>query len=290
MSIFLNFLVGSFSGMGATSIIQPIDMVKVRIQLRGEAKGKTSPFDVAKELYKEGGVKAFYRGLDSALLRQAVYCGFRMGLYYSINDFQEKRNGGVAPTAFMKSLNSLVAGAIGSGIANPCDLALVRMQADSMLPEAQRRNYKNVLHAIYTILKTEGIKNAYRGCTPTIGRAMSLNLSMMVTFDVCKEWLQNKYGKGKITTLGATWVSGVFVAVCALPFDNMKTKLQKQTKDENGNYMYKNLRDCFKKTFIREGPFGYWTGLPTFYMRCAPHAMFCLIFAEFWKYQFGLMK
>ena len=75
--------------MGATSIIQPIDMIKVRIQLRGESKGKTSPIDVAKEIYHQGGVKAFYRGIDSALARQAVYASLRIGLYYSINNLKK---------------------------------------------------------------------------------------------------------------------------------------------------------------------------------------------------------
>ena len=37
-------------------------MVKVRIQLMSEQGGSTSPFTVAKEVYKIGGVKEFYRG------------------------------------------------------------------------------------------------------------------------------------------------------------------------------------------------------------------------------------
>jgi len=45
-------------------------MVKVRIQLNSEAKsGPLSPFAVARDVLKEGGVKGFYRGLDSALMR-----------------------------------------------------------------------------------------------------------------------------------------------------------------------------------------------------------------------------
>jgi len=48
-----------------------MDMIKVRIQLKSEARDKNlSPFKVARDIYaQEGGVKAFYKGLDSALLR-----------------------------------------------------------------------------------------------------------------------------------------------------------------------------------------------------------------------------
>ena len=37
-------------------------MVKVRIQLRSESGGSTSPINVAKEIYQLGGLKEFYRG------------------------------------------------------------------------------------------------------------------------------------------------------------------------------------------------------------------------------------
>jgi len=38
-------------------------MVKVRIQLKGEAHGGSlNPFVVAKEINAEGGLKSFYRG------------------------------------------------------------------------------------------------------------------------------------------------------------------------------------------------------------------------------------
>mmetsp|Transcript_1416 Transcript_1416/g.1254 ORF Transcript_1416/g.1254 Transcript_1416/m.1254 type:complete len:291 (+) Transcript_1416:23-895(+) len=285
-SLFLNFLVGGLSGMCATTIIQPIDMVKVRIQLRGESKGKTSPFDVAKEIHKQGGIKGFYQGIDSALLRQAIYCSLRIGIYYTLNEKFADADGNVSPG--VRALNSLVAGAIGSGIANPCDLALVRMQADQTLPESQRRNYRNVFHAFQTILKDEGAANLYRGCAPTVARAMSLNLSMLFTYDIFKKKFEATSGPGKFTTFKATFVSGIFVSLCSLPFDNMKTKLQKQTKGEDGKYMYKNLRDCIQKTTQREGITGLWTGLPTYYIRVAPHAMFTLLFAEFFKGVFGV--
>lgn len=64
-----NFALGGLSGMAATSVIQPIDMIKVRIQLASEAGGSKNPFQVARDIHAYGGMKAFYAGLDSALLR-----------------------------------------------------------------------------------------------------------------------------------------------------------------------------------------------------------------------------
>src|SRR6266511_2185809 len=71
----LPFVNGGISGMFATTCIQPIDMVKVRIQVAGEgAKGgpRRSPISGAREILAQGKVLDLYTGLSAGLLRQAV--------------------------------------------------------------------------------------------------------------------------------------------------------------------------------------------------------------------------
>lgn len=50
------FVIGGTSGMLATCIIQPVDMIKVSIQLKSEEqvnhKQKISPFAIAGEIFK----------------------------------------------------------------------------------------------------------------------------------------------------------------------------------------------------------------------------------------------
>ncbi len=48
---------------------------------------------------------------------------------------------------------SLSTGAIGSFIANPTDVSLIRFQADNNLPPEKRRNYKNIFNALFRITK-----------------------------------------------------------------------------------------------------------------------------------------
>jgi len=281
----LNFLIGGLSGMCATSVIQPVDMVKVRIQVKSEHGEKNlSPFTTAKEIIKnEGGVKALYRGIDSALLRQAVYATMRLGLYFTMSDHLKARKTGPNQnlTGLEKAGASLAAGAIGSFIGNPFDLALVRMQSDATLPLDQRRNYKNVFDALYRVVKEEGVLNLWRGATPTIARAMSLNLAMLATYDEAKERLEKVWGASKTTLLVASAISGLMTSVVSLPFDNMKTKLQKMKTKPDGTKPYNGIVDCFKKSAAREGVTGLWAGLPTYYFRVAPHAMITLLVSEF---------
>lgn len=97
---------------------------------------------------------------------------------------------------FQKAYCASFAGFIGSLVGNPPDLALVRMQADSRLPEAERRNYKNVVDAFRRISKDEGFFALWRGATPTIIRAIVLNLAMLSSYDEVKERIM-KYMESK---------------------------------------------------------------------------------------------
>lgn len=60
------------------------------------------------------------------------------------------------------------------------------MQADARLPEAERRNYKNVVDAFRRIIKDEGVAALWRGATPTVIRAIVLNLAMLSSYDEVK--------------------------------------------------------------------------------------------------------
>ena len=68
-------------------------------------------------------------------------------------------------------------------------------------------------------------------------------------------------------------IAGFSAAFISLPFDNIKTKVQKMKKKPDGTYPYSGVMDAFKKTISREGVTGLWIGFPTFYVRVAPHAM-----------------
>lgn len=276
-----NFLIGGLSGMIATTMIQPIDFLKVQIQNRSEMglkRENLKPMKIAKEIYKStNSFSIFYRGLDSALLRQLFYTSTRLGLFYSIHDYLTKLKKS-EPTLVQNSLASLLSGAVGSFIGNPADLALIRMQSDNNLPLKERRNYKNVFDAIIRIIREEGVFTLWRGSMPTVLRAMVMNFSLMVPFEFAKIRMQKFFGReGEKAAIFASLIAGACASFLALPFDNIKTKLQKMKKDEKGKLPYKGVVDCFKTTVKKEGFSKLWVGLNTFYVRVAPHAVISLV-------------
>ncbi|EFJ08876.1 hypothetical protein SELMODRAFT_130994 [Selaginella moellendorffii] len=268
------FVNGGLAGMGATCVIQPIDMIKVRIQL-----GDGSAMQVAKSLYAREGLGAFYKGLSAGLLRQATYTTARLGSFRVLTNKATAANDGKPLPLYQKAFCGLTAGAIGACVGSPADLALIRMQADSTLPEAQRRHYKNAFHALTRIGKDEGVLALWKGAGPTVVRAMALNMGMLASYDQSVEVTTTTFSlTPAFASAGASAVSGFFASACSLPFDYVKTQIQKMQPGPDGKYPFSGSLDCAVQTFKKHGPLKFYTGFGTYCVRIAPHVMMTWIF------------
>lgn len=137
----------------------------------------------------------------------------------------------------------------------------VRMQADSVLPPAQRRNYTGVFNAlssivkvslsaravqfcrtspfsisIFPIIQAEGVLGLWKGANPTVIRAMALNVGQLAGNSEALARLQaylgtDTPGKRQTATFGAAFVAAFLASFMSLPFDFIKTRLQKQVAD-----------------------------------------------------------
>jgi solute carrier family 25 carnitine/acylcarnitine transporter 20/29 len=64
---------GAFSAVPTTLFMAPSERIKVLLQIQGqggEQKYK-GPIDVARQLYKEGGLRSIFRGTGATLMRDA---------------------------------------------------------------------------------------------------------------------------------------------------------------------------------------------------------------------------
>ena len=278
------FLSGGLAGCTATCCIQPIDTVKVRIQLQGENMTnmnipRKNALQLGKNIIKTEGFPSLYKGLSAALLRQITYGAARLGIYKTLsNKYVAEGNS----YNFARRLGcGLTAGALGSFIGTPADVTLVRMQADNILPIAQRRNYKHVFDAFGKIVSEEGITSLWRGSKPTMLRAMSLNVGMLSLGYQSKEFYKSIYGEGKTTNILTSASAGLFASGMSLPFDFIKTRIQKQIALPDGSLPYKGIVDCVQKVYKNEGALAFYRGFPTFYFRIAPHAMITILLLDY---------
>lgn len=75
--------------MGATCCVQPLDLVKTRIQVStpGEYKGT---FDAIIKIVRKEGITGVYKGLGAGLLRQATYTTGRLGVFSALNEMYKE--------------------------------------------------------------------------------------------------------------------------------------------------------------------------------------------------------
>merc|ERR1712190_372069 len=167
---------------------------------------------------------------------------------------------------------------------NPADLALIRMQADSMKPAAERAGYTGVIKTIGMIVKNEGPGGLMAGCVPTATRAMALNFGMLAFNASAKDALGSAGVTGQAQVFGASAIAGFFASFFSLPFDFVKSQMQSQKPcPTTGELPYKSSIDCAMKIMAEGGPLRFYAGFPTFYVRIAPHAMITLIAQDFIK-------
>ena len=274
----LPFINGGISGMVATSVIQPVDMIKVRIQLAGEGSAggpRPTPLSVTRQILASGKALDLYTGLSAGLLRQAVYTTARLGFFDTImSQMTIRANEQGRKIGFSERATAgLTAGGLAAMIGNPADLSLIRMQSDGLKPLAERKNYKSVVDALSSIARSEGITALWAGATPTVVRAMALNFGQLAFFSEAKAQFKAHTDMGtRGQTLSASAIAGFFASFFSLPFDFVKTRLQKQQRGPDGKLPYRGMAHCFAKVAKEEGLMRFYRGFGTYYVRIAPHA------------------
>eukprot|EP01129_Flabellula_baltica_P006097 TRINITY_DN2252_c0_g1_i2.p1 TRINITY_DN2252_c0_g1~~TRINITY_DN2252_c0_g1_i2.p1 ORF type:complete len:294 (+),score=60.41 TRINITY_DN2252_c0_g1_i2:45-926(+) len=272
---FWKFFNSGVSGMMATCIVQPLDLVKTRMQISGESgKVKQGAVESILKIVKEEGVRKMYKGLSAGLFRQATYTTTRLGAFQFL---QEKFRKGDSDIKLWKNLLlGAVAGGIGAVVGTPAEVALIRMTADGSRPPELRRNYRNVFHALSSMIQSEGLLTLWRGVTPTVIRAAVLNCAQLGGYSAIKQFmLKNGFENTVSTHFLGSMLAGLLSTAVSIPVDITKTRLQNMNPGQ-----YSGVVDCVRKIVANEGVLSLWRGFTPYYFRLGPHTVFTFIFLE----------
>lgn len=271
-------ITGGTLGMVATACVQPLDMIKVRMQLSHRTSSTAArllSLRIARDIFAQGNVLAFYTGLSAALARQVVYGTARLGLYTTFEEYLKRRANlnGYTYNFAQRVLASLGAGALGSFVGNPTELALIRMQSDGFPPDAQQAKYRSVVDAVTRIVRAEGIFALWSGCLPTTIRAMCTNFGQLAFFSESKHQLQKHTRMSERgRTLTAAAIGGFFAALISMPADFVQSRLQSQQTCIGDAQRYRGVLDCCIRVWREEGRATFYRGFPAYLSRMAPHS------------------
>lgn len=269
----------------AASFTNPIDVVKVRLQMDGEgaARGVRQQYagvvDAFGQTMSREGVSGLYRGLMASLLREMSYSGIRMGLYEPTKQLLGATDS--ANTSLgLKVASGAITGCFGSALANPLDLIKVRMQAATAEPP-----FSSVPAALAAIRREgDGIRGLWRGTGPTCARATLLTASQVPAYDHVKHlMLDGGYlREGYFCHFFCSMVAGVVAAAVTSPADLVKSRVMVQPIDPitGRGALYTSSLDCLLKVVRTEGPLALFKGFHGQWLRIGPHTTISLMAFE----------
>jgi hypothetical protein len=283
MDIFKNISAAGISAVITVTGIHPIDVVKTRLQVSSKETRNYSSLGVSgtiKTIAKEEGVRAFWKGIAAAWLREASYTSLRLGLYTPIKQALNINN---QSNFFMKFTAGSLAGAIGSLVGNPFDVVKTRMMT---FEGKNGANFSSVFKNIYTL---ENVGGFYKGLQANLMRACVLNGTKMACYDEIKHLIMetNLIPSGIPTQFCAAFGSGFFMASTVAPFDMIRTKLMNQSSDIP---KYNGFVDCLFKIIKEKGITGLYAGFVPIWTRFAPTTCLQLVIFEQIKPIFGVEK
>ena len=129
------------------------------------------------------------------------------------------------------------------------------------------------------IVADKWILTLWQGIGLIVVRAMALNMEMLASYDQSVEFFKDFLSLGETSTvMGPNVVSGFFASAFSLPFDYVKTQIQRMQPDASGKYPYTSSLDRAMKTLKYGGPLKFHIGFPVHCVRIAPYVMLTWIF------------
>ncbi|AHY76127.1 AQG_2a_G0032560.mRNA.1.CDS.1 [Saccharomyces cerevisiae] len=288
ISKFGSFVAGGLAACIAVTVTNPIELIKIRMQLQGEmsasaAKVYKNPIQGMAVIFKNEGIKGLQKGLNAAYIYQIGLNGSRLGFYEPIRSslnqlFFPDQEPHKVQSVGVNVFSGAASGIIGAVIGSPLFLVKTRLQSYSeFIKIGEQTHYTGVWNGLVTIFKTEGVKGLFRGIDAAILRTGAGSSVQLPIYNTAKNILvKNDLMKdGPALHLTASTISGLGVAVVMNPWDVILTRIYNQKGD-----LYKGPIDCLVKTVRIEGVTALYKGFAAQVFRIAPHTIMCLTFME----------
>ncbi|GIY95934.1 hypothetical protein CEXT_206101 [Caerostris extrusa] len=156
-----------------------------------------------------------------------------------------------------------------------------RQQMNMAVARGGKKRLQKCFDALIRITREEGLLTLWRGCLPTVGRAMVVNAAQLASYSQAKQLLMSTgYFKDNIMChFASSMISGLITTAASMPVDIAKTRIQNM-KIINGVPEYRGAGDVLLKVIRNEGFFSLWKGFTPYYARLGPHTVLTFIFLE----------
>ncbi|GFV31625.1 brain mitochondrial carrier protein 1 [Trichonephila clavipes] len=190
-TLFKNVLCGITAGVIGSSIANPTDVLKVRLQAEKQAYAQKGMLRCFLDIYKTEGVKGLWRGVCPTAQRAAVCAGVELPVY-DITKRNLILSGMIEDGVLNHFVSSFTAGLSGAIASTPIDVIRTRLMNQRKLRTALVNGarvdilYTGSFHCAIHTVQTEGILALYKGFVPTWVRLGPWNMIFFIMYEQMK--------------------------------------------------------------------------------------------------------
>jgi solute carrier family 25 protein 43 len=271
MTFAQNFTAGGIAGVTSRTITSPLDVVKILAQV-GTKESQGGFLGMFREIFKNEGLKAFWKGNGIACVRLFPYSAIQFAAFNRLRVLFSDENGKLS------AMNALLAGSLGGVMATiavyPTDMVKTRLTVQHADPSQAK--YKGITHAFRLIAKEEGFTAFYKGLSPSVMGVIPFAGCTFMSYEVlAKLWGRPRHELGPAENFINGCLAGAFAQTFSFPFDTIRKKMQAQSRAADAvkaDVQFTGMFDCFRQTIKQNGVLGMWRGTTANLAKVAPYA------------------
>jgi solute carrier family 25 (adenine nucleotide translocator) protein 4/5/6/31 len=251
--------------------------------ISGEVKRYTGIVDCFSRVSSEQGIKAFWRGNLTNIIRYFPTQAFNFAFKDSIKAMFPKAD---KRTEFGKffMINMFSGGMAGAGslmIVYPLDYARTRLASDV---GSGKQQFNGLADCLKQTVKNGGVKALYNGIGVSIMGIIPYRGAYFGLFDTLSGY--NPYQKDANTLIRASskfacaQASAIAAGYTSYPFDTVRRRLQMQSEKPKEEWVYQGTVDCFNKIVKNEGTAALFKGAGANALRTIGAAMVLVLYSE----------
>eukprot|EP00667_Euglena_gracilis_P015330 EG_transcript_15958 len=282
-----NFLCAGIAAAGAICIMNPVDVVKTRLQFQGELGHQSRVYggvlQSLAQIRRTEGLRGLYRGLSAAILLQFSVTATRFGTYFFFKQYLGIQT---QTQHFYTNLGLSLASSFVGGLCGTPFFALKTqfqaMSAAKHLAVGHQHDHAGLWDAIKSVYARQGPAGYFRGVQSFVPRVMAYGSVSLATYDSLKPVLIAKgiARDGPPAHVLASLVAAGFAVGAMQPFDLVAARLMNQPVVGGVPQLYAGPVDCCLKVLRAEGPQGLFKGCVANYARMGPYTVLTFVFFE----------
>ncbi|KAL9651209.1 hypothetical protein ABK040_008280 [Willaertia magna] len=192
ISLPLEVLAGCGAGASQVVFTNPIEIVKIRLQIQGElARTEGIAPKGAIQICKELGFAGLYKGASACFARDIPFSGIYFPTYAALKEYF-RREGEKETSGARLFIAGSIAGAISAGSTTPFDVIKTRLQVET---RAGQTTYNGIFDCGKKILKEEGIPAFFKGTLPRILRSSPQFGVTLLAYEALHKYISPEHSK-----------------------------------------------------------------------------------------------